>query len=431
MAQDFLEDYGKDFCILPWIHMATHTDGTALLCCVAQKPPDERVNLNHTTVDGIWNSYYWKKARLAMLDEQKLKACSHCYKEEVAGIRSHRMNENNLWTKKLGREYIDELIASTNTDGSLDQDVVTLDLRLGNTCNVQCVMCRPTDSSKWVKAAEIIAADSEGEVKDDWDWKIQDFKRNKFKWAEDDEFWIEEIEPLLPTMRHFIFAGGEPLYLKNHKRFLKMCVESGHAEHIELRYHTNGTIMPDDIIELWSNFKFVELMISIDGIGEMNKWLRYPTEWETVEKTLDKVENSPHDNIVGKVLCTVSALNIWYLPVFAEFLISKQYKKIGAQDHHGVFHPGILHWPTYLCTKVLPTGLKEEITNKMQKLLDAHSDNPKIQELKNIVNFMNEEDHSHSWPALNKYIHSLDKMRGTDFKQDFASLYEIWKKYEV
>ena len=50
MAQDFLEDYGKDFCILPWIHMATHTDGTALLCCVAQKPPDERVNLNHTTV---------------------------------------------------------------------------------------------------------------------------------------------------------------------------------------------------------------------------------------------------------------------------------------------------------------------------------------------------------------------------------------------
>ena len=44
---------------------------------------------------------------------------------------------------------------------------------------------------------------------------------------------------------------------------------------------------------------------------------------------------------------------------------------------------------------------------------------------------MNEEDHSGSWPALNKYIHSLDKMRGTDFKEDFASLYEIWKKYEV
>ena len=67
----------------------------------------------------------------------------------------------------------------------------------------------------------------------------------------------------------------------------------------------------------------------------------------------------------------------------------------------------------------------------MQTLLDAHPNNPKIQELKNIVNFMNEEDHSGSWPALNKYIHSLDKMRGTDFKEDFASLYEIWKKYEV
>ena len=57
--------------------------------------------------------------------------------------------------------------------------------------------------------------------------------------------------------------------------------------------------MPDDIIELWSNFKFVELMLSIDGIGDMNKWLRYPTDWATVHKTLDKVEQSP-DNIIGK-----------------------------------------------------------------------------------------------------------------------------------
>jgi hypothetical protein len=336
MAQDFLEDHGSKFCILPWIHMATYTNGKSLLCCLAQPTDDDRLNLNNATIDAIWNSYYFKNARKDMMAGKALPACRHCWKEEASGIRSHRMNENNLWTKKLGREYIDNLIASTREDGHLDQEVITLDLRLGNTCNVQCVMCRPTDSSKWVKAAETIAADSEGEVKHDWEWKIQDHKQNSFEWAADDEFWIDEIEPLLPNMRHFIFAGGEPLYLKNHKRFLKKCVESGHAQNIELRYHTNGTIMPDDIIELWSNFKFVELMLSIDGIGDQNHWLRYPTDWATVEKTLDKVENAP-PHIVGKVLCTVSALNIWYLPDFAEWLFAKDYKKIGIHDHQGMF----------------------------------------------------------------------------------------------
>ena len=432
MAQDFLEDYGKEFCILPWMHMATYTDGTALLCCLAQPTQDQRINLNNADINAIWNSYYFKNARKDMLNGKALPACKHCWKEEAAGIRSHRMNENNLWVKKLTREYVDELIASTNEDGSLDQDVITLDLRLGNTCNVQCVMCRPTDSSKWVKDAEKIRdlSHDNPEVKGDWDWKIQDHCNNKYDWAADDEFWEQEIDPLLAGMRHFIFAGGEPLYLKNHKRFLKKCVESGHAEHIELRYHTNGTIMPDDILELWGHFKFVELMLSIDGIGEMNKWLRYPTNWQTVHETLDKVENAA-DHIVGKVLCTVSALNIWYLPDFAQFLFDQNYKKIGIHDHQGMFHPGVLHYPQYMCAKVLPKEMKQIITEKIDNFMLKYPEKNKVQELKNMTNFMNSEDWSDKWLPLNKYIRSIDKMRKTDFNSDFAELYKIWSKYEV
>jgi MoaA/NifB/PqqE/SkfB family radical SAM enzyme len=429
MAQDFLEDHGNKFCILPWIHMATYTNGKSLLCCLAQPTDDDRLNLNNATIDAIWNSYYFKNARKDMMAGKALPACRHCWKEEASGIRSHRMNENNLWTKKLGREYIDNLIASTREDGHLDQEVITLDLRLGNTCNVQCVMCRPTDSSKWVKAAETIAADSQGEVKHDWEWKIQDHKQNSFEWAADDEFWIDEIEPLLPNMRHFIFAGGEPLYLKNHKRFLKKCVESGHAQNIELRYHTNGTIMPDDIIELWSNFKFVELMLSIDGMGDQNHWLRYPTDWATVEKTLDKVENAP-PHIVGKVLCTVSALNIWYLPDFAEWLFAKDYKKIGIHDHQGMFHPGILHFPQYLCSKVLPEEIKEQVTVKLLKFIEKYPDKNKVQELRSVVDFMNSEDWSDKWDALNRYIGSIDRMRKTSFVDSFPELYQLWRHYE-
>ena len=63
MAQDFLEDHGKKFCILPWIHMATYTNGKSLLCCLAQPTDDDRLNLNNATIDAVWNSYYFKDAR--------------------------------------------------------------------------------------------------------------------------------------------------------------------------------------------------------------------------------------------------------------------------------------------------------------------------------------------------------------------------------
>ena len=55
----------------------------------------------------------------------------------------------------------------------------------------------------------------------------------------------------------------------------------------------------------------------------------------------------------------------------------------------------------------------------------------KVQELKNMTNFMNSEDWSNKWPALNKYIRSIDTMRGTDFNSDFSELYKVWSTYEV
>lgn len=426
MAQYFLNDVSPTFCVLPWIHVATYTDGKALLCCLAQPPKDERLNLNGATLDAVWNSYYWKKTRRDMLDGKMIPACIHCTREEKSGIRSHRMNENNLWTKKLGREYIDRLIADTKEDGELNHKIITLDLRLGNTCNVQCVMCRPTDSSKWVRDAQTIIDTTEGEVKSDWEWKKQDYEKGNFEWAVDEDFWIDEIEPLLPHMRHFIFAGGEPLYLKNHKKFLQRCVELGVSKNIELRYHTNGTIMPNDILELWSKFKFVELMLSIDGMGEQNKWLRHPTEWNTVQKTLQKVDNSK-GNIVAKVLCTISAVNVYYMIDFAEWLIEQKFKKVGVGDHQGIFHPGILHYPQYMCSKVLPAEIKSIIADRVESFIEKYPNNEKAKELLNVVNFMNSEDWSDKLPALRSYIRSIDRMRNTDFPAVFPELDILWK----
>ena len=135
----------KTFCILPWTHIATYTDGTALLCCIAQ-PGKEVENLNELTLKQVWNGNMFKDARLKMLKGEQVSNCSHCYREEKVGINSHRLVENKVWDKKLGTDYVQTLIDNTQLDGSVTHDVITLDFRLGNTCNLQCVMCRPVDS---------------------------------------------------------------------------------------------------------------------------------------------------------------------------------------------------------------------------------------------------------------------------------------------
>ena len=86
----------QTFCILPWVHLATYTDGTGLLCCIA-KPGGEKTNLNTQTVDEVRNSDYFKDARLALQEGKQFHACTACYKEEAAGLRSHRLHENRFF----------------------------------------------------------------------------------------------------------------------------------------------------------------------------------------------------------------------------------------------------------------------------------------------------------------------------------------------
>ena len=309
----------KTFCILPWTHIATYTDGSALLCCVSGSEPN--LNLNKMSLQEVWNSDHFKSARKNMLQGIPVKNCSACYKEEFEKMMKELLYKNKVQENALVRVtlFIDELVASTNEDGSLDRDWITLDLRLGNTCNLQCVMCRPIDSSKWVKHATILKQELKTEAKWDWKHKVDNYSTNNFEWYKDDKF-LEDFYSSATDIKHIIFGGGEPLYIKEHKEILTRLVESGASKNIDLRYHTNGTIYDKEVVELWTKFRYVDIMISIDGGKEINDYIRYPADWDTIERNLHLYDNTPA-NIDIKILCTVQALNIYYLPEFADWLL--------------------------------------------------------------------------------------------------------------
>lgn len=396
------------FCILPWIHAATYNDGSALLCCVAKT---SGLNLNTSNWTKIWNSNHFTEARLAMLGGRKFPACEACYKEEANGIKSHRQNENHYWYQQLDTTYLDDLVAGTNKNGTVDHDIITLDLRLGNTCNLQCVMCGPKDSSKWIKDAETLSNSLQTDARYDWKHKIETFASEKFEWYKNEEFW-DDFFTHAKDIKHIIFGGGEPLYIKEHKTLIKRLVESGLSKNIELRYHTNCTIYSPEIVELWEHFEKVELMLSIDGYDWVNSYIRHPADWAIIEKNFKAYCELP-ENIHVKVLCTVQALNINWLPEFADWMMSLDLEKIKRDNKGGIFFLGILHWPPYLCSKSLPADKKEKITKKLQEYIDKHPDNKLVSRFTGLISFMNSEDWSHLYPQMLDYVNGLDELHGT------------------
>ena len=151
------------FCVLPWIHFATRPNGDMRLCCSANasgagkdheiglvKNEDGRpANFGKTTPMHAWNNAYMKSVRKTMLKGEKPASCTKCFQEESKGVVSKRVWETITW--HYDDVDIPELIRQTQEDGTVPEKLKYLDLRLGHTCNIKCVMCSPHDSSRWLQ----------------------------------------------------------------------------------------------------------------------------------------------------------------------------------------------------------------------------------------------------------------------------------------
>jgi molybdenum cofactor biosynthesis enzyme MoaA len=227
----------------------------------------------------------------------------------------------------------------------------------------------------------------------------------------------------MSDIRHIIFGGGEPLLIKDHLRFITKLVESGHSAHIELRYHTNGTQLTEQFIELWSQFKHVELMISLDDWGSRNDYVRYPAKWDTISAHLDRLDETG-DNITVNLLATVHAMNVYNLPDYAMAVINRGWKKI-CVPNDGLFSVGTTHWPQYMSTTVLPKRIKDVITFRWNSYAQLN-DHPRWKNrIYQQIDYMNSRDDSHLFPALLDYIEKLDTLRPIKFSDLYQDYYRL------
>ena len=442
------------FCILPWIHFATRPNGDMRLCCssnasgaggdhevgLVKNEKGQPANFGRETPMSAWNNEYMKDVRLTMLEGNIPSSCTKCFEEESKNVVSKRMWETGTWIND-GID-VEELIKQTADDGTVPEKLVYLDLRLGHTCNLKCVMCSPHDSSRWVpEHKKIFPLFQHTELKRQMDWDSTQF--NNY-WHENPTFW-EEMYAQIPNLKQVYFAGGEPLMIKEHKSFIEEIIRQGYQDQILLRYNSNGILVNDEIIELWKKFKKVKFAVSLDATDQRNYYIRYPTEWDTVVKNLHKLDATP-DNIQVSIATAIQILNIKHLPDFAKWKIEQNFRKINLQNvmegmeaGGGIFNMHLLYIPTYLSIKCLPPEDKAEVRKKFGEFATWLHENYRDDDdfwKKNpygwkrwqaILDFMDSEDHTDLLPAFKEYIEKIDESRDLKFEEIFPELKSLLK----
>jgi len=437
------------FCALPWIHLATRPNGDARLCCVTnasgaatgdhtvglvKKEDGHPANFGKDTLLGAFNNEYMKSVRKTMLEGNIPASCTKCFEEESNNVVSKRLWELYEWNRD-GLDF-QQLINETAEDGSVPPVVRYLDLRLGHTCNLKCVMCSPHDSSRWLQDYDKIMRSTESKV-----IKMQlSFDKTQFNntWYEKPEFWDEVFEQI-PNITQLYFAGGEPLMIKEHRRFLDEIINRGYAKNISLRYNSNGIFVNEDIINVWSQFKQVRYAFSIDAEGDRNHYIRYPAIWTQIESSLRLMDEAP-DHIHCAIACAVQVLNIKHIVDFAKWKLSQNFKKINKfaideyQTGGGIINLHLLYIPTFLSARILPAADKAEIRKQFedfkQWLWENYTQEDNFWHVnpygwkrwEAILKFVEAEDHTHLLPDFKDYIQSLDSVRGTQFTAEFPEL---------
>jgi len=225
--------------------------------------------------------------------------CWKCQMHEDAGGKSHRM----MWNE---RESGNEI------------RLENLDIYMGNLCNLACITCSSHNSSKWISEEKKIFGSSYKDKQDEIDVKI-DYE-------------------LVQHVKRIKLAGGEVFLMPHHVDLLNQLIDLDVAKNITLVYIVNNTVDPDQFKKWWQEFKSIEFILSVDGIDEVNDYIRYHSKWE---KNVENIEKALR---IGKcsVNCVVSRLNVMHLPEILKWW-----------DNRGDIFFRILDYPKRLSVKTL------------------------------------------------------------------------------
>lgn len=278
--------------------------------------------------------------------------CWKCQMHEDKGGKSHR----HLWNER----EVDDGVAK----------LTDLDIYMGNLCNLACVTCSSHNSSKWIAEEQKIFGTAQKNTQDDIDIQLS---------------W-----DLVKDLKRIKLAGGEVTIMPNHKKFLQQLIDFNVAKNITLVYIVNNTTDPTQFKDLFAQFKKVEFILSIDGIGEVSDYVRYLSKWNELETNINKTIDMGIDVSVN---CVVSILNVYHMPELIEWW-----------NNRGSILFRLLDYPEHLSVKNLLVCQRKITIDKLKP----------YKELEHIVTAL-ETLPQGDYEKFTSWISQVDAHRGNSF----------------
>lgn len=289
------------FCVLPWY--SQEIGGKTTPCCL------------------LANDYNIETVKHDLLAGVQTSACQRCWNIEAAGQQSRRQQENIFLDYKLDCDL--DLIKRQCQEGK--NKTVLYQISPSNLCNQACVSCNSSLSSKW---AEI------------------ERKMNIVPWGKfDAKKDIATID--YQNAQRIGLVGGEPLFDPQTFTILENLVEHGNTDCF-VSLVTNGSItLNQRQQDLFKKFTDLNICVSIDGVGPVFEYMRWPGNWNQV---LDNLEQYKQVAKTVSVSYTISVLNALY-----------HEQTIAWFNQQGLkFSYNVVTAPQWLSLKHMPVVFKEQ-----------------------------------------------------------------------
>ncbi len=267
----------KNFCALPFHHLMIRSDGTCQICCQHQTAPAHAVNINRTDVDTWLSGPYVQEVRGMFLADQRPPGCAACWTQEDIGAASMRT--------RSAREY--EILGVDTAHPRVEN----LEIDLGNLCNLKCLMCSEKNSSALLAENRKLGINKIEQQ--DMDWTDLGYKQ------------VQKLIQQRPKVLNI--RGGEPLY---NRRLLDLVEEipDEQARTMVLHITTNATVWNQRWHTALRRFRIIRMMFSVDAVGDLYEYMRFPAVWTEVEKNITDICQLP--NVRPLVHAVVQNLNI-------------------------------------------------------------------------------------------------------------------------
>jgi pyruvate-formate lyase-activating enzyme len=247
------------------------------VCCRSTTPVAKLSEITNFATDKNYKIIRDKMLEGTLLSDH----CSKCHSLEAQNIVSARQQETVEWANRLNLTSLDDLNSI--------QYPAYYEIRPSNICNLQCRMCGPTSSHLIGREYKKINLISELPPAERSDFDIVNFT----------------------NLKKLYVAGGEPTAMPEFYNFLDRCIDENKT--FEFLVNTNATKINSRFKKQLKLLPHMQFVISLEGIGDINHYVRWPSQWDTIVENMKYLVANRHKITINTTISIYNVTRIYEL----------------------------------------------------------------------------------------------------------------------